>query len=142
MSIVQTQPKPAKMTNERAVTGVVALLAVLPIVSGGRGILEGPKSAPGGAASTASVDSEYRFVNVFWFAAGLSLLWSAAAPRDRARTTRTVLALAGAGGVPRLLSWRSAGPPHPVFRAATALELLGMPAVLLWHRSVFRTAKP
>lgn len=140
---IPVQPKQSsqKLSSERGLVTVVALLAILPVVSGGRGIIEGPKSAPGGAPATPSVDSEYRFVNVFWFAAGVGLWWSIAAPRDRARTTRTILGLAGAGGVPRLLSWRTVGAPHPVFRAATFLELVGMPSVLIWHRSVFPKAR-
>jgi hypothetical protein len=83
------------------------------------------------------VDSEYRFVNVFWFAAGGGLWWSILAPAERSATTRALLALASAGGLPRLLSWRVAGRPHLVFQFATALELVGVPAVLIWHRSVF-----
>ena len=126
-----------RLNDEQAVTVVVALLGVLPIVSGGRGMLQGPVAAPGGAATTPSVDSEYRFVNVFWFAAGAGLWWSAFAPRERATTTRAVLALASAGGVPRVLSWWSTGRPHPVFQAATFLELVGLPAVIVWHRRVF-----
>lgn len=124
-------------SSETAVRGVVAALGILPVVSGARGVLEGPASAPGGGSTTPSVDSEYRFVNVFWLAAGPGLWWSVAAPRQRATTTRILLGLAASGGVPRLMSWRAVGRPHPAFQAATALELIGVPAVLLWHRSVF-----
>lgn len=126
-----------RSNDERAVTAVVALLGVLPVLSGGRGMLQGPVGAPGGAATTPSVDSEYRFVNVFWFAAGVGLWWSVFAPRERAITTRAVLGLASIGGLPRILSWRSAGRPHPVFQAATVLELVGLPIVIVWHRTVF-----
>lgn len=127
--------------NERALIGAVALLGVLPVVSGARGILHGPAAAPGGSAVVASVDSEYRFVNVFWFAAGVGLWWSIGAPQERANTTRAILGLASLGGLPRLLSWKAVGRPHPVFQAATALELAGLPVVLAWHRSVLNAQR-
>lgn len=74
---------------------------------------------------------------MFWTAAGVILWWSLRKPEQRAGVTRLLLGLAAAGGLPRLLSRARTGAPHPVFRAVTVLELVVVPAVLLWHaRSV------
>jgi hypothetical protein len=100
----------------------------------------GPAGAPGGAPSTASVDSEYRFTNTFWAAAGVLLWWSLCKPEERARVTRLTLGTAALGGVPRLLAWRTSGRPHPVFRLALTLELLIVPAMLIWHLRAYRAA--
>ena len=116
----------------------IAALGAVPLATGLLGIVRGPAGAPGGAATTASVDSEYRFVNVFWAAAGPALWWSLARPEERRGTTRVLLGLAAAGGLPRLLSVRTTGWPHPVFRATLVLELAVVPAVLLWHGRVIR----
>lgn len=120
-----------------ALLGTVGALGAIPVATGLLGIIGGPERAPGGAPTTASVDSEYRFVNVFWAAAGVLLWWTLRSPADRATATRAILALAAAGGLPRLLSIARSGLPHPVFRATILLELLVVPAVILWHRRVF-----
>jgi hypothetical protein len=116
----------------------IGALGVVPLATGLLGIVRGPAGAPGGAATTPSVDSEYRFVNVFWAAAGPALWWSLARADERAGVTRVLLGLAAAGGLPRLLSVRRTGWPHPVFRATLVLELAVVPAVLLWHGRVIR----
>jgi hypothetical protein len=122
--------------SRSALLSTIALLAAVPVGSGLAGVLRGPGGAPGGGPTTSSVDSEYRFVNVFWAAAGVALWWSLGRPVEREATTRSLLGLAALGGLPRLLSWRRTGAPHPVFRGALVLELAVVPAVLLWHRSV------
>ena len=116
-----------------ALLAVLATLGAVPVASGIAGILRGPAGAPGGGPTTPSVDSEYRFVNVFWTAAGVLLWWTLRKPVERAEITRLVLGLAAFGGIPRLLSWRATGAPHPLFRGTVVLELLIVPAVIVWH---------
>ena len=120
-----------------ALLGTLGVLGAIPVATGVLGIVGGPERAPGGAATTPSVDSEYRFVNVFWVAAGILLWWTLRRPAERATITRGILGLAAFGGLPRLLSVARTGLPHPVFRATIVLELGILPLVLLWHRRVF-----
>lgn len=115
----------------------VAVLGAIPVATGVLGIVGGPERAPGGGPTTASVDSEYRFVNVFWAAAGLLLWWTLRRPEERSTATRAVLGLAAFGGFPRLLSVSQVGLPHPVFRATIGLELVLVPLVIAWHARVF-----
>jgi hypothetical protein len=124
--------------SRKALLAVLGGLGAIPVASGLTGMLGGPERVPGGSPAAPSVDSEYRFVNTFWTAAGLALWWSIRRPESRAATTRLILATAAAGGVPRLISARRTGAPHPVFRAATVLELLVLPVVLVWHAVVVR----
>jgi hypothetical protein len=124
--------------SRSALIATVAVLGAVPVATGTAGILRGAAGAPGGEPTTPSIDSEYRFVNVFWTAAGVILWWSLRKPEQRADVTRLLLGLAAAGGLPRLLSWRKVGAPHPMFRATIVLELLVVPLVLIWHAQVIR----
>ena len=128
------------MTSARERTALlftVGILGVIPVATGILGMVGGPERAPGGGPTSASVDSEYRFVNVFWAAAGVLLWWTIQRPEERSATARTVLGLAALGGFPGLLSVIRKGLPHPIFRATIALELLVMPVMIVWHARVF-----
>jgi Domain of unknown function (DUF4345) len=123
--------------GRRGLQIVLGTLAAIPFASGLAGVLVGPRALPGeNAAVTASVDSEYRYTHAMWFTAG-PILWSVL-PRIE-RETAVLRVVSGAvfiGGLARLVSWRSAGRPHPALIGATALELAGIPALVAWQHRV------
>jgi hypothetical protein len=104
-------------------------------------MVQGADAVPGGrAALTPSVDSEYRYAHALWFAVA-PVIWSSL-PRveENGRVLRAVSAAVFLGGLARVRSWQASGRPHPVFVGATALELIGIPAVAAWQTHVARVA--
>jgi hypothetical protein len=122
--------------GRRTLLVVIAVLAAVPVLSGLLGIVGGPGSLPGGEPVNPTIDSEYRFTNVFWFAAGLLIWWSLRRPEQRAVVTRVILAIASLGAIARLISVAVTGWPHPVFIGALVLELF-VPLVIWWHVRTF-----
>ncbi|ADB35086.1 conserved hypothetical protein [Kribbella flavida DSM 17836] len=128
-----TATSPVRSTVSKPLRASLIAIAVVPLVTGLFGIFAGPAHLPGGAPVTPTVDSEFRFANLYWFAAGLLLLWSLRRPVERALATRAVLALGIVGGLTRLLSILLTDWPHPAYVGALAVELTVVPALLWWH---------
>lgn len=124
--------------ERRALIVVLALLGAVAVITGAMGVVLGPAAAPGGGPTSASIDNEYRFVNVFWTAAGLALWWSLIRLRARRAVARTVLTIAAIGGLARVLSVLVTGWPSPVYIGAMVLELAIVPVVIWWHARVVR----
>lgn len=122
--------------QQRVLIIVLAVLGAVAVGSGLYAVILGPAFIPGGSAISASVDSEYRFVNVFWLAAGAAVWWSLFRLRERATVLRAMLVLAFVGGFIRLISVFVVGWPNPVFIASMVLELVIVPMVLWWHAHV------
>ncbi|MGI5132612.1 DUF4345 domain-containing protein [Pseudonocardia sp. CA-107938] len=126
--------------NRRALQITLGVLSAIPALSGGAGVLVGHRALPGPDRSVVepSLDSEYRVTSAFFLAAA-PVIWASIPKVEQAAAPLRVLAAAGfVGGIGRLLSWRTTGRPHPAFIAATVLELVGMPALVLWQEQVRR----
>ena len=82
-----------------------------------------------------TVESEMRFYAPFWIAYGGLLIYVA---RDLSKHGSWMPLLCGvffAGGAGRVISYFTAGPPHPAFTVLMAIELvLPIVFVVLWAR--------
>ncbi|MGY1755184.1 DUF4345 family protein [Blastococcus sp. SYSU D01042] len=123
--------------GRRGLQITLGALAAIPLASGLAGALLGPASLPGaGGPASAEVESEYRYAHAV-YAAAAPLIWSTL-PRveQQGPLLRGVSGALLLGGAARLLAWRRTGRPHPVVLGATALELLGPPALVAWQHRV------
>ena len=129
---------PVSPAERRALQGALIATALLPLVTGPAAYLLGARAVFGARRWDAPVDGELRYLSVFWTAAGLRLLGAVPGIEHEGKAVRTVGALLVLGGVGRALSWRAVGPPHPVMRAATAVEILLPPVLAAWQARVAR----
>ncbi|MFI1993727.1 DUF4345 domain-containing protein [Actinoplanes sp. NPDC020271] len=136
------QPTIIEIMNRRILLTLLAVLGAIPIATGVTAVVGGLSFSPDDTSGTAYLDSEYRFLGVWWTAAGVLLWWSLRVPQRRAAVTRALLGVMVLGGVARLLGVILAGPPPVPFRVSMAVELLVIPALLVWHCRVYPMVRP
>lgn len=122
--------------SRRLLQIVVAVLGVIPIGTGLAAFVLGPASMPGGQPVGPSIDNEYRFLAVFWFSFGVLIYWILPTIERRTRLVRFLGGFIFLGGVGRLISLVMFGAPHWSYLAAMALELVGIPLLVLWQAAI------
>jgi hypothetical protein len=101
----------------------------------------GPNSIPGSIPVNATMDSEDRFYATLFLGFGIAMMWSSRDLRARANIFKALMAIFFVGGIARIVSILTVGPPIPFFQVMTVLELLIPPLAWLWLHVALRRMK-
>jgi Domain of unknown function (DUF4345) len=126
--------------NKKTLQIVLSVLGLIPILTGGLDLVVGANALNlAGAAISPQVlanvvlDSQIRFLGSIWLGLGIVLYW--VLPQIEKQTTlfRLLLGIIFLGGIGRSISAFLIGMPPIELIAATVLELIGMPLLILWQ---------
>jgi hypothetical protein len=123
----------------------VALGCVVPLLAGGAGMLHGPEMLHGvGAAAAVPVDleSHFRYLSGLLFGIGLAFASCIAGIERKTGRFRLLAFLVFIGGLGRLHSLVSAGVPSDGHLFGLAMELAGVPLLVLWQTRVADPNRP
>lgn len=123
-------------TARRAVQAVLRGSGLIAVATGTWVVARGSAAVPDGGTVSPSADSVLRFYATWWAGSGVLMWRLAAAPERHPAAVSAVAATTFVGGLARLLAARHSGPPHPLFRALTVLELVTAPALLAAQRQL------
>lgn len=108
---------------------LIAVLAIVAVVSGMDGIVRGPRAQ----SPDVAVDSNFRFLSAFLLAGGLILAWSLFRFDQAAVPLRIVCATVFIGGFARLLSIPAVGKPDGAYIGFIIAEIVGSVAIVALH---------
>lgn len=122
---------------KRGLQIALAVLSLIPLVSGALGLVYGVGRFIPPDANAAPLDSQYRFLSAVYIGLGI-LIWRIIPSIEKhGWIVSTIVAAIFVGGLSRLYSAHLFGVAPPTMIAATALEL-GSPLLILWQRAVAR----
>lgn len=122
--------------EKRLLQAAIVVLAWIPVLAGGAGMLLGPAMLRGETLAGVTADSHFRYLSGLLFGVGLAY-WSCVKRIERRTSRITLLTLiVVCGGIGRALGWLSLGPPSRFHVAALGVELLIVPAIWFWQRRV------
>jgi hypothetical protein len=128
--------------SRRALQIVTGILGVIPISTGLVGLLglRDPLYVRFGVVPNVVLDSNLRFFGGLWLGLGVVLFRTLPRIEREGALFRAMWGMIFLGGVGRLVSIVDAGfPPAPVL-GVLALEIVGAPFFVLWHRRIERRA--
>lgn len=128
------------LVSKRLLQVTVAVLALIPTVTGAAGVLLGPTFLTGEPASTANLDSHLRFLSGTFFAVGLAFYATVPTIERKGALFRLAAGLVFTGGLARLISLWTVGSPAWPHLAGLVMELAVVPALVVWQSRVARHA--
>lgn len=126
--------------SKRLLQITVAVLALIPTLTGAAGVLMGPAFLTGDASAAANLDSHLRFLSGTFFAVGLAFYATIPSIERKGVLFRMAAALVFTGGLARLISLLAVGSPAWPHLAGLMMELGVVPALVVWQGCVARMA--
>ena len=120
---------------------VVVVASVVPIAAGISGVLHGPAMIHAFHTVNADLDSHFSYLSGLLLGIGVAFLFCIAAVRDRATSFRLLGLIVVTGGIARLIAASRLGWPSSGHQFAYFMELVVVPALLVWHRRIVRLAR-
>lgn len=120
---------------KRGLQIVLALLSLIPLYFAVTGALFGAAGLNGGEATTAGLDNQFRYFSAFYLLLFFFIWWVIPQIEKQTSIFRLVVLALFLGGLARLMSYVTVGPPTPDMIAGMVLEL-GSPLLAFWQAKI------
>jgi len=122
---------------KRGLQIVLAVLSLIPLAFAVMGIYGGAEMANEGGAVTAGLDNQFRYLSAYYLSLFFLIWWILRDLENRGAVLRLLILAIFLGGLARLYSYVTVGPPPVRAIGGMALEL-GAPVLALWHKMAFK----
>jgi hypothetical protein len=123
--------------EKRLLQLAVALGCVVPLLAGGAGIVEGPAFLHGLSPDVPTdLDSHFRYLSGLLLTIGVGFATCLPAIERKTGRFRLLALLVFVGGLGRLVSLLSVGPPGGGHVFGLVMELVAVPLLVLWQARV------
>lgn len=122
---------------KRGLQIVLAVLSLIPLAFAVMGLVGGAAGANGGVAVAAELDNQFRYLSAYYLSLFFLIWWVLQDLEHRGTVLRLLILAIFLGGLARLYSYLTVGPPPVHAIGGMALEL-GAPVLALWHKMAFK----
>lgn len=118
---------------------VVSIACIVPLVTGGEGIIRGARMLHGVTAPVPpDLDSHFRYLTGIFFVVGIAFASCVPAIERKGERFRLLGTMVIGGGLSRLLSLALVGAPSFGHRFGLAMELGVVPLLMIWQARIAR----
>jgi hypothetical protein len=124
--------------EKRLLQVVIAIACLVPLSVGGQSILNGPSFLGHPPVIPTDLDSHFRYISGIFFGVGIAFATCIPDIQTKGPRFRLLGALVVCGGLARVVSLLSVGPPSKGHLFAFAMELGVVPLLMLWQAGFAR----
>lgn len=124
---------------KRGLQIVLAMLSLIPLAFAVMGLVGGAAGSNEGVEVTAFLDNQFRYLSAYYLSLFFLIWWVLQDLKNRGAVLRILVLAIFLGGLARLYSYLTIGPPPLRAIGGMVLEL-GAPVLALWHKLAFKKA--